>query len=427
MSVFRIGIVGMGPRGLSVLERLCANIIELLPNQDVEIHVVDPYPAGAGKVWRTNQSRNLLMNTVASQITVFTDDSVECEGPKIEGPSLYEWARFLTLFDIDGNYSDEVLEEARKLQPDSYPTRAFYGYYLEWVYKRLLRTLPSNITVLSHRSRAVALDDASNGQQVVRLEKQSTPLIVDAVVLALGHSQTNLTTEVQRLHDFSKKHDLFYVTPSNPADVNLDGIKPGEPVILRGLGLNFFDYMALLTIGRGGHFVRQNGKLVYKASGHEPRMYAGSRRGVPYHARGENEKGPYGRHEPFFLTSEIINQFRERVARGEKIQFREEVWPLIAKEVETVYYTTVIRSTQCRCQAEVFQDRYRQCSWGSEKENQLLDQYGVAPTDRWSWERLAHPYKDISFSSHKEFRAWLIEYLQHDLVEAKKGNVSGPL
>jgi hypothetical protein len=34
----------------------------------------------------------------------------------------------------------------------------------------------------------------------------------------------------------------------NPADVDLSVIAPGENVFLRGLGLNFFDYMALLTI-----------------------------------------------------------------------------------------------------------------------------------------------------------------------------------
>lgn len=86
-------IVGMGPRGLSVLERLCSNIPELLPNHNIEIHVIDPYPIGAGSVWRTDQSKHLLMNTVASQVTVFTDESVDCEGPILPGPSLYEWAR----------------------------------------------------------------------------------------------------------------------------------------------------------------------------------------------------------------------------------------------------------------------------------------------------------------------------------------------
>jgi len=41
-------------------------------------------------MWRTSQPGELLMNTVASQVTLFTDDSVDCAGPTVPGPSLYE-------------------------------------------------------------------------------------------------------------------------------------------------------------------------------------------------------------------------------------------------------------------------------------------------------------------------------------------------
>lgn len=80
--------------------------------------------------------------------------------------------------------------------------------------------------------------------------------------------------------------------------MDLSAVKPGERVLLRGLGLNFFDYQALFTHGRGGVFTRVDGRLVYRPSGREPRLYAGSRRGVPYQARGENEKGAHGRYHP---------------------------------------------------------------------------------------------------------------------------------
>ena len=64
------------------------------------------------------------------------------------------------------------------------------------------------------------------------------------------------------------------MTPANPADVDLSHLEPGEPVLLRGLGLNFFDYMALLSVGRGGEFVTEDGTLSYRPSGREPRMFA---------------------------------------------------------------------------------------------------------------------------------------------------------
>lgn len=421
-----IAIIGMGPRGLSVLERVCANA-GLIHNSDIKVHAVDPYPAGAGNVWRTDQSKHLLMNTVASQITLFTDPSVDCKGPHLSGPSLYEWARFLVLINFWEKYDESVLEEARKLDPDSYPTRAFYGHYLKWVYQLLIRNTPNNVTIHSHQARAVSLDDAPDGRQIIRLDDGSEPLNVNAVVLALGHTPTILSNEERRIQNFADKYDLCYIAPANPADVNLDRIEPGKSVILRGLGLNFFDYMALLTVGRGGRFIRNQGRLMYESSGREPKMYASSRRGIPYHARGENQKGPFGRHDPLFLTLEVINNFRTRSNKGERINFRQEVWPFIAKEVETVYYTTLISSTSCNCQGEKFKSQYRKYSWGSEQEQHLLDEFGVDQTERWNWERLSDPHSDKSLDSQQTFRAWLVEYLRRDLTEARRGNVSGPL
>ncbi|MFF3144277.1 FAD/NAD(P)-binding protein, partial [Streptomyces sp. NPDC057927] len=83
-----LAVVGAGPRGTSVLERLCASAPELLPpGARLTVHMVDPSPPGPGRVWRTAQSPHLLMNTVASQVTLFTDDSVDCSGPVRPGPS----------------------------------------------------------------------------------------------------------------------------------------------------------------------------------------------------------------------------------------------------------------------------------------------------------------------------------------------------
>ncbi|WP_206919653.1 FAD/NAD(P)-binding protein [Alicyclobacillus suci] len=420
-----IAIIGMGPRGLSVLERLCANIPELLPDHNIEIHVIDPYPIGAGSVWRTDQSKHLLMNTVASQVTVFTDESVDCEGPILHGPSLYEWAHALAA--TADKYEDWVLEEACALRPDSYPKRAFYGQYLQWVYNRLLCNAPTNVRVFTHKARVVSLDDHLDNRQVIRLDDGSKPLVVNAVVLALGHTSIALSDEEQRFQQLALEIGLCYIPPANPADVKLDNIAPGETVVLRGLGLNFFDYMALFTVGRGGRFIRANDRLVYKPSGREPRLFASSRRGVPYHARGQNQKGPYGRHQPQVLTLAVIDELHSRTRKGERINFRESVWPLIAKEVETLYYYTLIRSTEGEHRSEQFKELYKNCEWNSPEEKQILDEFGIPLEQRFSWERLAKPYGDRIFESPVEYRGWLLEYLRRDISEAHRGNVDGPL
>ncbi|HYS39312.1 MAG TPA: FAD/NAD(P)-binding protein, partial [Pseudonocardiaceae bacterium] len=106
-----ICIVGAGPRGLSVLERLCANERHAPTRRTVSVHVVDLSGPGAGSVWRRNQSRYLLTNTVASQITVYTDDSVRIDGPIEPGPSLYDWARGLAVLGSSGEYDEDTLAE----------------------------------------------------------------------------------------------------------------------------------------------------------------------------------------------------------------------------------------------------------------------------------------------------------------------------
>lgn len=402
-----VALVGAGPRGTSVLERLCASAPELLPpGARLTVHVIDPDPPGPGRVWRTAQSPELLMNTVACQVTLFTDDSVDCSGPIRPGPSLYEWA--------DG-----------ALGPDEYPARAEYGRYLEWVFAEVVRLAPPAVRIETHRARATRLDDGPDGRQTLALDDGSTLTGLSAVVLAQGHLPTTAGPDQARLAAHAARHGLRHVPPANPADVDLSGVLPGEPVLLRGLGLNFFDHMALLTTGRGGRFVPGDRGLRYLPSGREPRLYAGSRRGVPYQARGDNAKGPYGRHVPLVLTPEVIAGFRKRADSGEAPDFRAEIWPLVAKEVETVYYRTLLREAECA--RREFTDRFLAVAHGDPREALVLDEFGVAEADRWSWERISRPYAGRDFTGPGAWRDWLLSYLREDAAQAALGNVHGPL
>ncbi|MER8220844.1 FAD/NAD(P)-binding protein [Streptomyces sp. NPDC094143] len=401
-----VALVGAGPRGTSVLERLCASAPELLPpGTRLTVHVIDPDPPGPGRVWRTAQSPELLMNTVACQVTLFTDDSVDCSGPIRPGPSLYEWA--------DG-----------ALGPDEYPARADYGRYLEWVFAEVVRLAPPAVRIETHRARAIRLDDAPDGRQTLALDDGRTLTGLSAVVLTQGHLPVTAGPDQARLAAHAARHGLRHVPPANPADVDLSGIAPGEPVLLRGLGLNFFDHTALLTTGRGGRFVRDGGGLRYLPSGREPRLYAGSRRGVPYQARGDNAKGPYGRHVPLVLTPEVIAGFRKRADSGDAPDFLAEIWPLVAKEVETVYYRALLRRTGST--RRDFTDRFLAVPHGDPQEALVLDEFGVADTSRWSWERISRPYAGRGFDGPGAWRDWLLSYLREDAAQAALGNVHGP-
>ncbi|MFI9834242.1 FAD/NAD(P)-binding protein [Streptomyces sp. NPDC051913] len=401
-SSLSLAVVGAGPRGTSVLERLCASAPELLPRgAELTVHLVDPAPPGAGSVWRTSQSPELLMNTVACQVTLFTDDSVDCSGPIRPGPSLYEWS-------------------AGELGPDAYPTRAHYGRYLEWVFARTVREAPPAVRVRTHTARATRLDDTADGRQTLTLDDGRTLTGLTAVVLTQGHLPTLATAEEARLTAYAARHGLRHIPPANPADVDLSTISPGEPVLLRGLGLNFFDHMALLTTGRGGRFDTGPQGLRYLPSGREPRLHAGSRRGIPYQARGDNAKGPYGRHTPLVLTPEVIAGFRKRADSGEAPDFLAEIWPLAAKEVETVYYAALTRHPD-------FADRFLAVPHGDPQEALILDEFAVPDAERWSWDRVSRPYAGSGFAHPGQWRNWLLAHLREDAAQAALGNVDGPL
>ena len=405
-----VAIVGAGPRGTSALERLCASASEFLkPGARLTVHMIDPSPPGPGRVWRTQQSSELLMNTVSSQVTLFTDTSVDCPGPIRSGPSLYTWAT--------------VAEPG--LGPDDYPSRAQYGRYLEWVFSEVVRRAPQGIEVEVHEARAVRLDDLSSGRQNLTLSTGRTLSGLAAVILAQGHLPLRADAKQRELTAYAEQHGLRHIQPSNPADVDLSSIAPGESVLLRGLGLNFFDYMALLTAGRGGQFIETSDGLRYQPSGNEPRMYAGSRRGVPYVARGDNAKGPYGRHTPRVLTEELIADFRKRADSGENLDFQSEIWPFVAKEVETVYYEGIVASNGS--DHLNFRNRFLATKHNSPEEAQLLDEYGVSETDRWSWDHVSRPYGGHNFNTAKDWRDWLLGYLREDAEQAALGNVEGPV
>ncbi|GGK74059.1 FAD/NAD(P)-binding protein [Mangrovihabitans endophyticus] len=420
----RICIVGAGPRGLSVLERVCAHAGQR-PSERVRVHVADPHVHRGSAVWRTDQSRLLLMNTIASQITMFTDDSVELTGPVVPGPSLYDWSR--TLLD-DPDADPDLVLQAKDLLPDGYPSRVLYGHYLGWFLRGVVERAPANVEITRHAVSAVELLDEAHGGQTVVLADGVRLTGLDAVVLAQGHLPTLPPPEVRRMATRAAAAGVRYLPPANPALLDLSVVRPGAVTVLRGMGLTFFDYLALLTEGRGGIFTPTvDGGLAYRPSGNEPVLYAGSRRGLPYHSRGENQKGVSARHEPRFLTPLRIAGWRARAATGDPPDFRAEVWPLISAEVRAVYYHALIASRLGADAAAVFAQRYAAVAGAGDLEAPLLAAWGVAPGERWSWDALAHPWRGQGLTDQAGYERWLLGYLRRDLAEARLGNVSGPL
>src|SRR5262245_18071766 len=119
----RLVIVGAGPTASSLLERIIANAPELLGDRPLSDHLVDPYPAGQGRVWRPDLSHLLWMNSMAEDVTIFTDDSVRCAGPIRPGPTLLEWTRTVDDETLAAVTTPAVAAEIRSIRPTTFPSR----------------------------------------------------------------------------------------------------------------------------------------------------------------------------------------------------------------------------------------------------------------------------------------------------------------
>ncbi|MEV6699731.1 FAD/NAD(P)-binding protein [Streptomyces sp. NPDC051453] len=381
-------IVGAGPRGTGILERIAANAPEYA-GLELDIHLVDPFPPGGGRVWRQAQSSLLWMNSQSQDVTMFTDDTVELDGPVLPGPALHEWA------DLDGR---------------AFADRQLQGAYLRWVYERSVAALPPGVTVRHHPRRALRVSGPREGRQQVWLDGRARPLLADTVVLAQGHLDAELDEEQRELSAYAREHGLVHLPPDFTADSDLSALAPGEDVLVRGFGLAFVDLMVLLTEGRGGRYEGDT----YVPSGREPVLHVGSRRGIPYHSKigydWTGERPPL----PRFLGPAEID---ELLARPDGYDFRRDVWPLIDKELGFAHYHRLFTAHPRRTAVAWadFEEKYAAAEPLSAELQALVASAVPDPADRLDLTALDHPLDGVRHTSYEELQDGLRGYITADL------------
>ncbi|WP_189492121.1 FAD/NAD(P)-binding protein [Streptomyces antnestii] len=385
-----LGVIGTGPRGISVLEAMAARLAHSDPDQPLRIYAIDDTEVGAGRVWRTDQDDWYTMNTVAGQITMYS--GVPDGGPwrPGAGPALDEWAC--------------ATEGEADLGPDDYAGRQTYGRYLKSVFATIRESLPPHVELIALNRRVIALERRPVGGWLVELDQMPFLVAADQVLLATGHPVNTPDPFEQRMLDFAGARDgVHYLHGDSAADMPLgtDTIPAGTTVAVKGLGLSFYDVMLALTTGRGGEFKRgTDGTLTYLPSGQEPKIVAGSRSSLPIPARGVNQKAPDHTYAPVFLTRETIlgaQQEQQRDHGHGQLSFNRHVLPLILKELDLVY-----------------QETHR-------------DSGGQEPLPPLDLDALARPFTGEAFASPATFHERLLEVMRDDLQQAYLGNARGPL
>ena len=62
----------------------------------------------------------------------------------------------------------------------------------------------------------------------------------------------------------------------------------------------------------------------------------------------------------------------------------------------------------------------------SDAQRNVLAKFDIDPDQGWDWRKIAAPFTDDDLSSTQRFRSWLRSYLDLEVREAGKGNVTGP-
>ncbi|MFF9349794.1 FAD/NAD(P)-binding protein [Streptomyces sp. NPDC014734] len=407
-------VIGAGPRGTGLIERIAANAPEVYGDRPLDIHLVDPYPPGGGRIWRHDQSPLLWMNSMAEDVTMFTDNTVRQEGPIRPGPALHTWAAGVrngrTALPEAAHLDPELLKEIVELTPGDFPSRRLQGVYLRWVYAQSVAALPESVTVHWHRDRAVRVTGPRDGRQRVWLEGRDRPLLADLVVLTIGHLDAEPEPGHVELAGFADRHGLVHLPPDFTADTDLTALPAGEPVLVRGFGLAFVDLMVLLTEGRGGRY--ENG--AYLPSGREPVLHVGSRRGVPYRSKigypWRGERPPL----PRFLGPDLIETL---LKAQDPIDFRRDVWPHVDKELGYAHYHRLFTAHPERTERDWpgFEAEYAAAAPGGPELRALVSAAVPDPADRLDLDALDHPLNGVRHDSHDALQEGLRAHITADL------------
>ncbi|MCM3687993.1 MULTISPECIES: FAD/NAD(P)-binding protein [Kocuria] len=424
----RVVVVGAGPRGLSAVERLAAR--SAATGTRVRIDVVDPFPPGPGHVWRTNQSPLYLMNTPSVFPTVLADDGVLGVDPlaPLRSMSFERWRLAAVAGEITVDPDDAA--HLTRMTPQSYPSRRMYGVYLDWVFRTLQEALPASVQLDVHRAEAVGVHVRAQSRHRYDVELSGGQnLPADAVVLALGHLDADLRPDQKELVDGAAEFGLSYWPPAVPADVHWDELPAGETVLVRGLGLNFCDVLAQVTEGRGGIFTQEGERYRYHPSGREPIIVAGSRRGLPYRARGQFEGYYASGVETRFFTLAAVRALAARTQ--DRLSFDADLWPLIRKDALHNYYAVLARTSPDAFETDPQDflerldavldsgDDHPEGPWATRAER--LVAASVVPGRHINAARLARPFEGVSFDSHDAYAAAVVHHLDRDVHGALAG------
>ncbi len=415
MTTASIGIVGCGPWGLCVLERILSRA-RRIDVGDLRIHIIEPGVPGMGVHFR-GLPDYLLLNTKCSQVSMFVEDEFGDIPDPIAGPNLLAWAREQG-YRMQPDGFGVSIGEGRELAAGDFVPRRLLGEYMHWCYTRLLRSAPGNVTLTHHRESAVDVEPAGTRERIIL--EGGGEIDVDYAFLTTGH-----TTNRPRHEPARAAGDQPHFTVEYPLTRCLGGIESGTSIGIEGFGLSAIDVLTELTVGRGGRYVRSDhdGRQTYLPSGREPSIYMFSRSGAPYCALpvATGNASRVERQAEFFTVEQIdaLRQLRRCRTGDARLDLFADVLPLLWDEMKLVFYESSARLRTGEKSAQALRKRLVQ-SWHS---GDYAAELRRAASDHGEFDPESFVLRPVppTLADSDAYQGRIRAMLEDELVEAYKG------
>tara|TARA_R110001606_G_scaffold286835_2_gene435010 strand:+ start:1640 stop:3514 length:1875 start_codon:yes stop_codon:yes gene_type:complete len=400
IKVKTLALIGCGPRGISALEALSIEM-EHGNKESIKILIFDRDEIGCGRIWKTNQNDNFIMNTPASHVTIFSEINNEKNVVYKDRPTLAKWV------------SRSQEKNIKKYKEEEYLPRKVYGFYLKWAFNLIISKLRKTNEVILLKEEVLNIECDYKGFYTLKSKNKYEK--ITHIVLSTGHDKTP--------QDNSIKRKILFLKGDSFADINIDSIGNKNNVFIKGLGLSFHDILSSIINKAGGSFKKRPDSdfLDYISTGEEPKIYAGSRSGLPIPARGINQKEIDFKYESFFLNHKNLNKNKNK-------DFNEEIYPLLMAELEHIYYKKNIENNRSISESLFFdsQHRKRRNPFKSIPED-IYTIFKLDEFEKINLYKIARPFSNKNFASQQEFEVNLLDVIDKDIYNSSEGNIQNPL
>lgn len=398
-----IAIIGAGPKGFYGLQNL---INELKQEEfgEIDIHWFNSDKNfGNGSLFDIKQPEYLIANFAIGNIDLWKT-TLRKEG---QYPNLTAWLK-------------KKVENPDEVKQSDFASRALVGLYFQSGLATILTSLPPSINL--HLIRAKVTDIVPNQEcnkyrMVLNGEHIQNSPQYDHVLVATGHSEKPATNEALAKFGLVSLN-AKYISNTYPVERQLSSIDHLHKVGVRGMGLTFVDVALALTEGRGGRFIIERNKLIYKPSGKEPLcIYPFSLSGIPLCPSPPKTASKY----PFIVNQQFVDVLQSKKSKG-TVDFEIDVLPSIEKEIELAYYSSWARRMGVDTWAE---EEVHDIKSLNTLKSQLKKLEPEIPS--FSLDSFLDPFSETKGSNATYYQKKVIDFMKRGLEELPYGTEKSPL